>query len=76
MFTKLYDTISQSCPQTFITITFIGGWQFLLAAIVIGLMYFDSKRMIVPTVSRYALTLSHPAARLYGQTSRDMRRLG
>jgi hypothetical protein len=29
---------------TFVTITYIGGWQFLVAAILVGLMYFDSKR--------------------------------
>ncbi|KAG8989939.1 hypothetical protein FRB93_003401 [Tulasnella sp. JGI-2019a] len=41
---------------TFITITYVGGWAFLLATAVFAFMYFE-------------------VAKVYGQTSRDMRRL-
>ncbi|KAG8870160.1 hypothetical protein FRB97_000271, partial [Tulasnella sp. 331] len=42
---------------TFITITYVGGWGFLIATAIFAFMYFE-------------------VAKVYGQTSRDMRRLG
>ncbi|KAG8902714.1 hypothetical protein FRC00_000590, partial [Tulasnella sp. 408] len=45
-----------SAVTTIITITYVGGWKFFLAAIVLGVMYFE-------------------IGKVYGQTSRDMRRL-
>ncbi|KAG9019050.1 hypothetical protein FRB90_007006 [Tulasnella sp. 427] len=46
-----------SAITTIATITYVGGWKFFLAAIVLGVMYFE-------------------IGKVYGQTSRDMRRLG
>lgn len=40
-----------------VTITYVGGWKFFIAALVLGAMYFE-------------------IGKVYGQTSRDMRRLG
>jgi hypothetical protein len=49
---------SLNVVTTFVTITYIGGWQFLVAAVVIGLMYFDSKPAFgLLWVSGLALTL-------------------
>ncbi|KAG8904640.1 hypothetical protein FRB99_001405, partial [Tulasnella sp. 403] len=45
-----------SAITTFITITYVGGWRFLLVAVFLGAMYFE-------------------VGKVYGQTSRDMRRL-
>lgn len=46
-----------SVVTTFITVTWVGGPAFLVAAIVLGIFYYN-------------------VAKVYGQTSRDMRRLG
>ncbi|KAI0683866.1 ATP-binding cassette transporter [Cytidiella melzeri] len=47
-----------SAATTMVSITFVGGFPFLLAAIILGSLYFSSKFV-----------------KVYGQTSRDMRRL-
>lgn len=45
-----------SAITTIVTITYVGGWKFFIAALVLGAMYFE-------------------IGKVYGQTSRDMRRL-
>ena len=46
-----------SAFATFITISIVGGWPFVVVTLVVGVFYFQ-------------------VAKVYGQTSRDMRRLG
>ena len=46
-----------SALATFITISIVGGWPFLVVTLLVGVLYYQ-------------------VAKVYGQTSRDMRRLG
>jgi hypothetical protein len=46
-----------SASATFITLSVVGGLPFVIAAVIVGTLYYQ-------------------AGKVYGQTSRDMRRLG
>lgn len=62
-----------SITTTLITIGFIGRWPFLVGMAILSLLYYYCvlvATFVLLDFYRYAV------ARYYGQTSRDMRRLG
>lgn len=63
-----------SVVTTYVTITFVGGLPFLLVAVILIFLYYSSKslqRTSARCDSHHLLV-----GKIYGQTSRDMRRLG
>lgn len=64
-----------SAATTMISITYVGGFPFLLALIIIGSLYY-SGRFSGQTMFTSRSSLLLVVGKVYGQTSRDMRRLG
>jgi len=62
-----------SVVTTVCSVTYVGGFSFLVAAALVGVVYWNGQFKIVVILLR--LTISS-VAKIYGQTSRDMRRLG
>lgn len=62
-----------SAATTLITISAVGGLPFILAALVLGSFYYNGTHYFR---RQYLIFIFVIAAKVYGQTSRDMRRLG
>jgi len=57
---------------TIMAVTYVGGAPFLLAILALGYVYYNGMAHYIPF---YRLLIKETVAKVYGQTSRDMRRL-
>lgn len=61
---------------TLMSVAVVGGPLFLVAAFLLGLLYFRGTTVLFSNSHRCRSTAIIIDARLYGRCSRDMRRLG
>lgn len=63
-----------SAATTYVIITFVGGLPFFIAAVILAFLYYSGTSRLKCTYPGHSRLPT--VSKVYGQTSRDMRRLG